>query len=189
MYVLFMREDKMEEIRGQLAVLEEQLRTREVMVRNLRAWVNVCSEPATEWVSLLKRQVREAKEVMTPLEQFFPAGPWYVYTLELEDGKYYVGKTTNMQQRLNTHLVKQGAGWTQLYKIVRVLEIVLDDLSNHSIENEKTLEVMMKYGWENVRGGSWTSIELKNAPVKLRKRTGKASEESEEVEGEIELAL
>ena len=47
----------------------------------------------------------------------------YIYTLLLEQGKYYIGKTNNPQFRLENHFHSNGSEWTSLYKPIRVLEL------------------------------------------------------------------
>ena len=47
----------------------------------------------------------------------------FIYILQLEKGKYYIGKINNLQFRLESHFNSNGAEWTKLYKPVRVLEL------------------------------------------------------------------
>jgi hypothetical protein len=35
----------------------------------------------------------------------------------------------------------------------------------YEFENDKTLECMQKYGWENVRGGSWCHPNMQESPL------------------------
>lgn len=44
----------------------------------------------------------------------------YVYSLNLEDGRKYVGKTDNISARLKQHFSGRGAAWTKKYKPVSV---------------------------------------------------------------------
>jgi hypothetical protein len=50
----------------------------------------------------------------------------YIYTLQLEEGKYYVGKTSNPNFRIEHHFQCGGALWTEKYKPLNVLEIISD---------------------------------------------------------------
>ena len=74
------------------------------------------------------------------------------YILELEAGKYYVGRTTNLNRRLAEHISQdyKGSLWTDKYKFVCLLEARLGDT-----EVETTIEMINRYGFENVRGGPW----------------------------------
>jgi hypothetical protein len=82
----------------------------------------------------------------------------FIYILQLEKGKYYIGKTNNPQFRLETHFNSNGSEWTKIYKPLKVLEIKpnCDDYD----EDKYTRIYMDKYGIDNVRGGSFVSIKL-----------------------------
>ncbi len=82
----------------------------------------------------------------------------YIYILELEHNKYYIGKTTNPNQRLLEHYNSKGSAWTKKYKPIRIKKII-QDCSNFD-EDKYTLEYMSLYGINNVRGGSFCSIFL-----------------------------
>jgi hypothetical protein len=82
----------------------------------------------------------------------------FIYILQLEKGKYYIGKTNNPQFRLETHFNSNGSEWTKIYKPLKVLEIKpnCDDYD----EDKYTRIYMDKYGINNVRGGSFVSVNL-----------------------------
>ncbi len=48
----------------------------------------------------------------------------FVYVLQLEQGKYYIGKTNNPKFRLNNHFNANGSEWTKLYRPLKVLELI-----------------------------------------------------------------
>jgi cellular nucleic acid-binding protein len=87
----------------------------------------------------------------------------FIYILQLEKGKYYIGKTNNPQFRLENHFNSNGSEWTKIYKPVRVLELRpnCDDYD----EDKVTRQYMDKYGINNVRGGSFVSIELNKSTL------------------------
>jgi hypothetical protein len=87
----------------------------------------------------------------------------YIYILQLEQGKYYVGKTINPSFRLDSHFNSNGSAWTKLYKPIKMVELVpnCDDYD----EDKYTRIFMDKYGVENVRGGSFVSIELPQSSI------------------------
>ena len=95
----------------------------------------------------------------------------YIYVLQLEKDKYYVGKTKNPYFRLETHSISQGSEWTKLYKPIKFIELIAD--CDDYDEDKYTLIYMDKYGIDNVRGGSFTKIELdkstKNQLEKMNK--------------------
>lgn len=87
----------------------------------------------------------------------------FIYTLQLEKGKYYVGKTNNPQFRLESHFNSNGSEWTKLYKPLKILDIK-SDCDNYD-ENKITIQNMDKYGINNVRGGSFVSIKLEKSMI------------------------
>ena len=83
-----------------------------------------------------------------------------VYVLELKNGKYYVGSTTNRKQRYRQHFggnTRGGSKWTRLHKPIRVIAEYKRIPSRYvmGMESQKTAEYMMKYGVNNVRGAAF----------------------------------
>ena len=74
-----------------------------------------------------------------------------VYVIELEQSKYYIGITMNLNMRYAQHEEGSGAGWTKLFKPIRIIEVIPH--ANKELENQVALKYMDKYGKENVRGG------------------------------------
>ena len=85
----------------------------------------------------------------------------YIYVLKLEGNKYYVGKTTNPQFRLENHFCSSGSKWTKKYTPLKLHELIPDQ-SNHD-EQRITQEYMAKYGIDNVRGGPWCKLTLEQS--------------------------
>ena len=81
-----------------------------------------------------------------------------LYVLQLTNGKYYVGKTTDMNRRYKEHKDGIGSSWTSKYKPVKILEV--RPVKDTYDENNTTKDLMKKYGMNNVRGGSYTQIDL-----------------------------
>lgn len=78
--------------------------------------------------------------------------------LQLTNGKYYVGKTTDMNRRYQEHKAGNGSSWTSKYKPVKIMEV--RPVKDAYDENNTTKDLMKKYGIDNVRGGSYTQVEL-----------------------------
>jgi predicted GIY-YIG superfamily endonuclease len=78
------------------------------------------------------------------------------YVLELEDGCWYIGMTTNLNVRLAQHLTGKASNWTKLHKFKRLVEV---RIGNRTTEDTLTIEYTKKYGNDKVRGGSWTRID------------------------------
>ena len=81
-----------------------------------------------------------------------------IYILKLESNKYYIGKSNNPERRIKEHYSKNGSEWTKLYKPIELIELFesTDDFD----EDKHTLKYMSKYGISNVRGGSFSEINL-----------------------------
>ena len=82
----------------------------------------------------------------------------HIYILKLQRGKYYIGKSNQVKNRINEHFNSYGSGWTKKYKPVKVVETIKN--CDKFDEDKYTLKYMEKYGINNVRGGSFTRIQL-----------------------------
>ncbi len=85
----------------------------------------------------------------------------YIYVLKLSSNKYYVGKTTNPEFRLDSHFDSTGSAWTLKYKPIGLVELIPN--SDDFDEDKYTLKYMDQYGINNVRGGSFCEIKLTDA--------------------------
>ena len=83
-----------------------------------------------------------------------------IYVLELHEGKYYVGKTTNIEFRLEDHINGIGSAWTIKYKYKSLLKSIKG--CDPQDEDKYTLMYMELFGIDCVRGGSFCEIELNN---------------------------
>jgi predicted GIY-YIG superfamily endonuclease len=82
-----------------------------------------------------------------------------IYFLQLEEGKYYVGKTTrSVHVRVKEHDAGNGAAWTRRYSPIRVLDSFNTD--DDDAENKEVRRRMEQFGIDNVRGGSYSQIKL-----------------------------
>ncbi len=82
-----------------------------------------------------------------------------IYVLECKHGKKYVGKTLNdVKVRFQQHVDGYGSSWTTKHKPIKILKRHKEK-SMHD-ENNTTIECMMEYGIENVRGGTFTELFL-----------------------------
>jgi predicted GIY-YIG superfamily endonuclease len=72
------------------------------------------------------------------------------YVLRLQDDKWYVGKSTRLNERLSQHFSGNGSKWTKMYPPISV-----EDVFSHNCEEEATLWYMNIHGVNNVRGYSW----------------------------------
>lgn len=79
-----------------------------------------------------------------------------IYTLKLAGGKFYVGKTKDVIRRYEAHKAGDCA-WTKMYAPLNIETVVDGDDFD---EDKITKQMMLRYGIQNVRGGSYVQIEL-----------------------------
>ena len=110
------------------------------------------------------------------MEVHFQKNMVNIYVLKLEGEKYYVGKTNHTFQRFNQHATGSGAKWTKKFPVVD-LHAFHPNMKD-SDENKLTIQMMQNYGVKNVRGGSWTKVDMTDREIQalenkvsLRKKT------------------
>ncbi len=81
---------------------------------------------------------------------------WSIYVLQLQDDKYYIGKTQNKQARLLKHFTNTDTAWTIKHKPLEVIRII-DECSSYD-EDKYTIYYMQLHGIDNVRGGSFCTL-------------------------------
>ena len=92
----------------------------------------------------------------------------FIYILELNNNKYYVGKTDLPEIRLDAHFDNNGSAWTKKYKPQAIVEIIPD--CSEFDEDKYTKIYMKKFGIDNVRGGSYSQIILnKDQLINIRR--------------------
>lgn len=91
-----------------------------------------------------------------------------VYTLELEDGCFYVGYSENLNRRIFQHFNGEGSKWCKIHKPVKLVGVMVGGKKE---ETEEALRLMKIHGKDKVKGGAYTRIELKNI-VRLEQITG-----------------
>ena len=89
--------------------------------------------------------------------------PLLTYVLQLENNKYYVGISWNLNLRIAEHLQGLGSKWTRMHKPKRIINVIIGNR-----ERDTTLHMMMEKGWQNVRGASWCQVELTVPPKCLQ---------------------
>jgi predicted GIY-YIG superfamily endonuclease len=100
----------------------------------------------------------------------------YIYVLELRGGKYYVGKTSDVEHRFQQHKNGTGSVWTRLHPPVKIIERrhVIHGLGAAQDENNTVKDYMKMFGVDNVRGGAYTQTDLPDgfkAMIELENRT------------------
>lgn len=87
-----------------------------------------------------------------------------LYVLQCKNDKFYVGKTNDLNRRFKEHLDGIGSEWTKLHTPIMIVETV-DNCDNFD-EDKYVLKYMDKYGIDNVRGGSFSTIKLDTSTEK-----------------------
>jgi hypothetical protein len=82
-----------------------------------------------------------------------------IYTLKLENNKYYVGKSNDIENRVILHKNNRGSYWTTKYPVIKQISNLTYDKGPFR-ELIETLECIKIYGIENVRGSMFTQINL-----------------------------
>ena len=106
------------------------------------------------------------------------------YVLKLKGGKWYVGYTTKGVDRILDHLEEKGSKWTKKYPPVKPIRPVMTPLGKtkatpknkpNSDEDKLTLKEMKKHGIQNVRGGSWCMVKMRQKTIReLEELIGKS---------------
>ena len=91
-----------------------------------------------------------------------------IYVLKLEEGFWYIGRTGNVERRLQQHKSGNASAWTRLHKPLR-LEVVMEDMDMFD-EDKYTKLYMAKYGIDKVRGGSYVTAVLNKHQIFLLQR-------------------
>lgn len=89
----------------------------------------------------------------------------YIYVLQCDLGKYYVGRTLNPRFSIKdcNNINHKGIQWINYYKPRYLVEILR---SNDTWDEDKiTLKYMDKYGIENVRGGAFSTYVLSSDQI------------------------
>tara|TARA_R110002020_G_scaffold75682_1_gene192373 strand:+ start:1088 stop:1435 length:348 start_codon:yes stop_codon:yes gene_type:complete len=111
---------------------------------------------------------------MTDLNDYIVNSFCLVYVLRCEEGKYYVGSSDHLNNRLCQHYHNEGSLWTKKYKPQKICGI---RIGNRNMETKVVIQMMAKHGIENVRGGGYCKIDLPitdDLREKVRKAKNKA---------------
>lgn len=83
----------------------------------------------------------------------------HLYVIQLQENKWYVGKTKNFNARMDQHVTGDGAAWCHRYGPQIQCSTHGQFLDATHEETKKTLELMMHYGINNVRGAEYCQLD------------------------------
>ncbi len=86
-----------------------------------------------------------------------------LYVLQLENKKWYVGKTDDVEKRFEQHKSGKGSTWTKFHNPIKIVET--RPIKSDQDENIITKEYMKKYGVVNVRGGAYTNVLMSDSEI------------------------
>jgi predicted GIY-YIG superfamily endonuclease len=97
-------------------------------------------------------------------------GQWQLYVLKLQEDKYYVGISIDIKKRMKEHESRLGRGseWTRKYPIVE--KLYHRPLINEFEEDQEVKKLMAEYGIDNVRGGTYSMINIRPEQYNLLQR-------------------
>lgn len=89
--------------------------------------------------------------------------PTFIYKLELEQGKKYIGKTTSYNNRMNQHFTGNGSKVTKKFKPIssKIIDKVPGFLAEEA-EQYHTEKNIKYHGYDNVRGGFYVNSKTLN---------------------------
>ena len=99
-----------------------------------------------------------------------------LYVLQLEDNKWYVGKSADVAKRFEQHKKGSGSAWTKEYAPIRIAET--RKINSSLDETTVTKEYMKKYGIDNVGGGAYTAVTLPDEQETLIRHEFRASSDT-----------
>ena len=82
----------------------------------------------------------------------------FIYILNLEYNKIYIGKTTNFTRRMKEHWTGQGSRVTKKFKPLKASILTMcNGYFSDEREQKYTKKYIKTHGYENVRGGYYTN--------------------------------
>ena len=89
----------------------------------------------------------------------------YIYIIQLEQGKYFIGGTHNPEFNLHRHFDPTGSKWTLTYSPISIMYLITD-CDEYDVD-KYVRKYMDQYGIDNVRGGSFCEVDLPESSIAL----------------------
>lgn len=97
---------------------------------------------------------------------------YFLFVLKLESDRYYVGYSSKPDLRIKRYFSGKGSDWTALHKPVEVLTKrslgTLCESDAAAKTADATISMMRLFGWRNVRGAAWKSVDADTTLKQLR---------------------
>jgi len=81
-----------------------------------------------------------------------------IYKIQLNNSKFYVGRTKIYNHRMDDHLTGAGAQWVKKYGFVECTSLMKVSSNIPGHETKETLTLMLRHGLNNVRGAEYCQL-------------------------------
>lgn len=128
-----------------IVLLNEMLYSNNLMLKNI---TRLSTLENSKYMEDIKLNIMERA-------LFYKKDANYIYVLKLVENKYYIGRTSNIIQRMKQHITSNGSYYTKKYKPIQLIEVINEEYEDD--ENNKTLEYKNIFN-NDVRGGCWCKL-------------------------------
>lgn len=136
---------------------------------------SIPDDDAEEFIRLAGRHIeRKVEKKAQPVNWCGAPEPVdiFLYVLALADSCFYVGLTSDIDNRMAQHFAGEGTEWTKLHAPQQVLHTICtgtkDGRAAEQMEDEATLTLMLRHGIDKVRGGHFCYPDQETVESHLR---------------------
>ena len=121
------------------------------IIEKERSSIELAATP-TEFIQIVQQETLNTYNMLRQLSK--------IYILQLNNNKYYIGRSFNPEQRIAQHQsgTWKAARWVNLWGVKNVIDIIPE--SDVLAEDILTKGYMMQHGIQHVRGGTYFSPKL-----------------------------
>jgi predicted GIY-YIG superfamily endonuclease len=146
-------------------VKEKEVKVNEVKEKEVK--VNEVKEKEVKVNEVKVKEVKEKEVKVNEVKVNEVKVNEVIYVIRLENNKYYIGKTNNIERRFIEHCSSNNK-WLKMYKPIEVIETY--HIESIFSEDLYVKEYMNKYGINNVRGGTYSTFDLSEDIIELLNR-------------------
>ncbi|MBS7459219.1 GIY-YIG nuclease family protein [Pseudomonas syringae] len=133
------------------------------------------NNPASDGIFTLTANSRSSSthlaSAVPALRQVKRGTEYFLFILKLEGDRYYVGYSSKPDLRIRRYFAGKGSDWTALHKPVEVLAKrslgTLCESEAAAKTADATISMMRLFGWRNVRGAAWKSVDAETTLKQL----------------------